>query len=152
MKKSSYLSMSILIIFVVFLVVFLLYSFFSNAINTNQLYDNLTVEQRIKPVGEVYLVGDIDIAKIAKPKKTAKKRSSKEIYDTACSTCHNAGVAGAPKFANKADWAPRIKTGIKALFNTAINGRGAMPARGTCGDCSDEDIQNVVTYMVNGSK
>lgn len=73
------------------------------------------------------------------------------LYAQVCSACHAVGLIGAPKFGNKADWAPRAAKGIDALTASAIAGKGSMPPRGGS-NASDADIKAVVTYMVNGSK
>ena len=82
----------------------------------------------------------------------ASADKGKEIYDTKCFTCHAAGVAGAPKFGDKAAWAPRIATGMDALLAVSIKGKGAMPPKGTCMDCSDEDLKATIQYMVDNAK
>lgn len=73
------------------------------------------------------------------------------LYKQACVACHAAGVAGAPKFGDKAAWAPRIQTGIEALTTSVIKGKGAMPPRGGSAG-SDADIHSAVAYMVNAAK
>ena len=50
------------------------------------------------------------------------------------------GAAGAPKTGDAAAWAPRIAKGMDTLYGNAINGVGAMPAKGLCADCSDDEI------------
>jgi cytochrome c5 len=74
------------------------------------------------------------------------------IYNTKCMACHNTGVAGAPKLGDKDAWAPRIAAGKDAMLANAINGKNAMPPKGTCMDCSDDDIAAVVDYMVSQSQ
>lgn len=71
----------------------------------------------------------------------------KTIYDTKCMACHAAGVAGAPKLGDKAAWEPRIAAGMDAMMANVINGKNAMPPKGTCMDCSDEDLKAAVEYM-----
>ena len=72
------------------------------------------------------------------------------VYDQSCATCHNLGVADAPKFADASDWASRITKGMDALYNSGINGMlPAMPARGMCFNCSDDEIKALVDYMVD---
>ena len=78
--------------------------------------------------------------------------SGKSIYDTACVACHAAGVANAPKFGDKAAWAPRVKTGMDALYTSVIKGKGAMPPKGTAMAASDADIKAAVDYMVAAAK
>jgi cytochrome c5 len=76
----------------------------------------------------------------------------KAIYDTKCFACHNTGVAGAPKLGDKAAWEPRIATGMDAMLAVAIKGKGGMPPKGTCMDCSDEDLKAAIQYMVDAAK
>jgi len=66
--------------------------------------------------------------------------------------CHATGAAGAPKVGDVAAWAPRISQGLETLVSHAIKGLNAMPPRGTCGDCSDEEIGATVEYMVGKSQ
>ena len=73
------------------------------------------------------------------------------LFTQICSACHAAGVAGAPKFGDKAAWAPRIAQGIDALTASAIQGKGAMPPRGGS-NATEAEIRAVVTYMVNAAK
>ena len=73
------------------------------------------------------------------------------LYAQICSACHAMGVAGAPKFGDKAAWAPRIAMGIDALTASAIKGNGAMPPKGGSA-ASEAEIKTVVTYMVNAAK
>jgi len=76
----------------------------------------------------------------------------KKVYDSTCVACHGAGIAGAPKFGDKAAWAPRIKTGMDALYTTALKGKGAMPPKGGNTALPDADVKAAVDYMVNASK
>ena len=63
-----------------------------------------------------------------------------------------AGLAGAPKFKDKADWAPRIADGMDLLVKRAIEGYKAMPPKGSCSTCSDEEIKKAVEYMVSNAQ
>ena len=76
----------------------------------------------------------------------------KKIYDSGCVACHGAGIAGAPKFGDKAAWAPRIKTGLPTLYNAALHGMGIMPPKGGNPALSDADVKAAVDYMVAASK
>ena len=64
----------------------------------------------------------------------AENTAGKSVYGKTCAMCHAAGVAGAPKPGDKADWAPRIAQGKDTLYKHAIEGytgaKGMMPARG----------------------
>lgn len=101
------------------------------------------VAERIRPVAEV------NLAPSAGGTQTAK--SGEDVYKTVCMTCHASGVQGAPKFGNRADWAPRIKAGEKALLQSALRGKGAMPPKGGAGDLSDAEIERAVVYMANAA-
>ncbi len=70
------------------------------------------------------------------------------IYEKACVACHGTGAANAPEFGNKTAWEPRLAQGIGQLLQTTIAGKGAMPPRGTCADCSDDDLKAAIEYML----
>src|SRR5690606_30313681 len=55
--------------------------------------------------------------------------AGEKLYKSVCFACHAAGVAGAPKFGDKAAWEPLIATGLDSMVAIAINGKGAMPPR-----------------------
>jgi cytochrome c5 len=76
-------------------------------------------------------------------------RSGEAIYGQYCVACHAMGVGGAPTFADVEAWAPRIAKGMDALYQSTYTGIGVMPARGTCMDCTDEELQATVDYMVD---
>ncbi len=75
-----------------------------------------------------------------------------QVYQKSCQACHAMGVAGAPKLGDKAAWAPRIATGMDALYASSINGKGIMPPKGACASCSNDDVKAAVEYMVSQSK
>ena len=69
------------------------------------------------------------------------------LYKQACQVCHAAGVAGAPKLGDKAAWATRMAGGMDALYNSVLNGKGAMPPRGGAAQASDADLRAAVEFM-----
>jgi len=71
-----------------------------------------------------------------------------KIYQASCQACHAAGVANAPKLGDKEAWAPRIAKGNDALFSSVKNGLNAMPPKGTCMSCSDDELRAAVEYLV----
>ena len=75
----------------------------------------------------------------------------KQIYQQSCVACHSTGAAGAPKTGDKAAWSDRIAKGNDALFSTVKNGLNAMPPKGTCADCSDEELKAAIEYMLSQS-
>lgn len=76
----------------------------------------------------------------------------KAVYDASCATCHKDGVAGAPKFGDKAGWATRIKAGNAALASSVLKGKGAIPAKSGNASLSDADVKSAVAYIVKASK
>jgi cytochrome c5 len=76
----------------------------------------------------------------------------KKVYDGVCMVCHAAGVAGAPKFGDRAAWAPRLKTGMDALYASALKGKNAMPAKGGNAALSDADVKAAVDFMTAAAK
>lgn len=95
---------------------------------------------RIRPVGQVTL---------AEASAPTGNQTGEQVYQTVCKTCHEAGLAGAPKFGDKAAWAPRIKIGVDALYSSAIKGKNAMPPKGGNADLTDAELQRAVVYMAN---
>ena len=73
-------------------------------------------------------------------------------YTTACAACHTAGVAGAPKTGDKSAWAPRVAKGKPLLYDHAIKGFNAMPAKGGNATLADADVKAAVDYMVAKAK
>lgn len=73
----------------------------------------------------------------------------KATYEQYCTGCHTNGAGGAPKLGDAAAWEPIIKLGIDTVYSNAINGIGAMPAKGTCSTCTDQEIKDAVDYMVS---
>ena len=117
------------------------------------------IAERIKRVGDVCLEGAECLSEtvspmVAAPMVVAAGGASVESnFNKSCATCHNAGVAGAPKYADAAAWAPRIAKGMDVLYASTINGLPpAMPQKGMCFSCSDDDLRALVDYMVAAAK
>ena len=117
------------------------------------LYPNLIA--RIAPQGKVCFEGkecDITIAAALGAADPNKPREGKVIYEGVCHTCHTAGLLGAPKLGDKAAWSARIGKGTATLYQHAIQGFNAMPAKGGNADLLDVEVTNAVDYMVSQSK
>ena len=80
------------------------------------------------------------------------KTDGKKIYESTCVACHAAGVAGAPKAGDKAAWAPRLKTGMNALYANALKGKNAMPPKGGNAALADAEVKAAVDYLVGLAK
>lgn len=98
-----------------------------------------TVAERLQKVGSV---------EIRDANRELKNGAA--VFQAQCTTCHTAGVAGAPKVGDAAAWTPRIATGYPALLTSALKGKGGMAAQGG-GDFEDLEIGRAVVYMTNAS-
>lgn len=98
-------------------------------------------QTRIQPVGQLKMGDGIPVG----------ERQGDQIFNKICIQCHAADsiVPKAPKFENKGDWAPRIAQGFDTLFQHALNGFNAMPAKGGAADLTDQELKRVITYMAN---
>ncbi|OIP17928.1 MAG: cytochrome c5 family protein [Comamonadaceae bacterium CG2_30_57_122] len=75
-------------------------------------------------------------------------KTGEEVFKAQCTTCHTAGLLGAPKFGDAAAWAPRIAIGYAALLNSALKGKGNMTAQ-SGGAFSDYEVSRALVYMAN---
>jgi len=103
------------------------------------------IAERIQPVGDVYLAGSEPVKE-----EPTGPRDGATVYGTFCIACHASGVNGAPNTGNADDWAPRIAQGKDTLVKHALEGFNAMPAKGTCMDCSDDEIIAAIDHMIEG--
>jgi cytochrome c5 len=92
---------------------------------------------------------------IATPAVAGNNEAGKALFNATCTACHGAGIAGAPKFGDKAAWAPRIAQGTNTLYQHAIKGFqgefGMMPPKGGS-TAPDADVKAAVDYMVAAAK
>ena len=106
------------------------------------------IDARLQPYGTVNRAAVEEVMVAAAP---AAPLSGAEVYDTYCATCHAMGIGGAPAFADTSAWAPRISKGMDALMASTLNGINAMPAKGLCMSCSDDELNDAVIYMVDAA-
>lgn len=99
--------------------------------------------QDIATAVRIQRIGSVELVDANRPLKPGA-----EVYKVQCAACHDAGLAGAPKFSDAAAWAPRISTGYEALLNSALKGKGAMGAQGG-GAFNDIEIGRAVVHMAN---
>lgn len=97
------------------------------------------------------------VAPVSQPTTVAESApamTGEDVYKKYCFVCHQSGVANAPKLGDKAAWAPRIAKGHDKLMQSAINGipGTAMPPKGNCRSCSDEELGNSINYMTSQSQ
>ena len=76
-------------------------------------------------------------------------RSADDIIARHCTACHTTGLLGAPKIGDTAAWKERAdhQGGLDGILAAAINGINAMPPKGTCGDCSDDELRAAIQKM-----
>lgn len=108
--------------------------------------DDTQLLSRIKPFGEVVM------ADASAPKGNL---TGEQVFQSVCKTCHEPGIAGAPKVGDKTAWAPSIKKGYETLVQHAINGfqeaGKVMPPKGGNPDLADVEVQRAVVFMANQS-
>jgi cytochrome c5 len=100
------------------------------------------IAQRIQPVAGFSLV-DANAPKVF--------QTGQQVFDSTCTACHTAGVAGAPKIGDSAAWAPFVKAGYEDMVKNAIHGIGAMPPKGGNPSLSDFEVARAVVYIANKS-
>lgn len=75
--------------------------------------------------------------------------SIEQTYLRSCHSCHGTGIAGAPRTGDLAAWSPRMEKGMDTLVANAINGYQAMPPRGLCFDCTEEQFAALIAMMAS---
>ncbi len=134
-----------------------------------------SIEDNIRPAGQVCLAGQSCVgstvgsasaapAPAAAPRAvaTAAVEVAVEIveavaevaafdvestYQMSCFACHGTGAAGAPIMGDADAWSERMAKGMDAVMVNVMNGINAMPAKGLCMTCSDDDLLALVNYM-----
>lgn len=116
------------------------------------------VDERLQPFARVAVAGQdnsalkIEATSPAGAAGPAMPKTGTELFEQACKACHGAGIAGAPKVGDKANWGPRIAKGKNVLYDHAIHGftgsAGMMPAKGGRTDVSDDLVKQAVDHMV----
>lgn len=138
----------------------------ANSVSAQNVADN------IRPVGSVCLAGQACVGTMAsiatlpeiaaveegtdiEPASTdtsvvevASEFDAEAAYQMSCNACHGTGAAGAPMLGDSGAWESRLDKGMESLMSNVVNGVGAMPARGICMTCSDDDLQAIVDYML----
>ena len=145
-KTPKQLAIVVALAFLVPITVILLLSQIITGSMTGSKEDEAARRLRIMPVGTV---------DVADPNAPRVVLSGEQVFTQVCKTCHEAGLAGAPKMGDNAAWAPRIAEGEQTLFKHAIEGftgkSGAMPAKGGNSDLADDDVERAVVYIANRS-
>jgi cytochrome c5 len=121
------------------------------------------VDERLQPFARVAVAGQDNSALAIKAPSTAAAtpglampKDGNELFESACKSCHGAGLAGAPKAGDHAAWGPRIAKGKDVLYDHALKGftgtAGVMPAKGGRMDVSDDLVKQAVDHMIDLGK
>ena len=102
--------------------------------------DPQKVAARIQPVGRL---------EFGAPQAAPGSRSGEAIVKAVCATCHQAGVANAPRIGDQKAWAPHIKEGLNEMIATVIKGKGAMPPKGGDASLTEAEVARAVVHMAN---
>jgi len=78
--------------------------------------------------------------------------TGKMVFEQTCAACHATGLAGAPKIGDKVAWRAYIEEGFDDMVESAINGKGAMPAKGGNAILSHGEIKAAVSYIIEQSQ
>lgn len=122
---------------------------FSLLLHADTESERQEITERIQPVGRVSVQHQRTSTDKVVEGDAVKKERAQEAYMHYCIVCHQGGLAGAPKLRDKEDWKPRLAgRTLDDLVASSIKGLNAMPAKGTCIKCSDEDLKAAIAYML----
>ena len=110
----------------------------------------MEVYERISPVSKVCEIGQPCAENVGVMVASSNQsRSGEQIFNDYCTTCHKIGLMNSPKKDDKEEWDKRLKKagGFDKILANTIDGIGNMPPKGTCMDCSDDELQKAVEYM-----
>jgi cytochrome c5 len=117
---------------------------------TAQATTDEAIAERLKPVGEVCIQGEeckgVGAVAVA---AGGGARSADDIITKHCAACHSTGLLNAPKIGDTAAWKERAdhQGGLDGILAKAITGINAMPPKGTCADCSDDELREAIQKM-----
>ena len=83
---------------------------------------------------------------------TSAKSPAEKLYDANCALCHTTDAMGAPAVGDHDTWATVVAQGMDKVNSNAINGFGGMPAKGGNMDLTDQEVIDIVKFMVDSSK
>ena len=117
---------------------------------TAQATTDDAIADRLKPVGQVCVMGEeckgVGAVAVA---AGGGARTADDIIAKHCGACHTPGILGAPKIGDTAAWKERAdhQGGLDGILAKAISGINAMPPKGTCADCSDDELRGAIQKM-----
>lgn len=84
------------------------------------------------------------------PAAQAAVADGRMVYVQTCAACHANGVAGAPRFGVREEWAARLPLGRAKLALTVLKGEGGMPPKGGNASLSDAQALAALDYILDG--
>ena len=80
--------------------------------------------------------------------------AGRKIFKEFCTSCHGVNPIidiHAPRIGDKKVWKGLRQLGIDSLLKLTIKGVKAMPARGGCFECSDQQLRETIEYILQNS-
>ena len=108
------------------------------------------IAKRLEPVGQVCIQGEeCKGMEVAVAAGGGGAKTPDDIIAKHCNACHGTGLLNAPKIGDTAAWKDRAdhQGGLDGILQVAIKGLNAMPPKGTCADCSDDDLKGAIEKM-----
>nr|WP_305518576.1 c-type cytochrome [Pseudomonas sp. Q11] len=115
-----------------------------------QAAPNDEIAKRLEPVGQVCVQGqECKGMEVVASAGGGGAKTPKDVIAKHCNACHGTGLLDAPKIGDAAAWGERAKKegGLDGLLAKAISGINAMPPKGTCADCSDDELKGAIKEM-----
>jgi len=75
-------------------------------------------------------------------------RTAERLYQTSCYSCHEQGRLGAPKRGDVNAWRDRPLGNPELMLQRVVEGFRGMPAKGMCHDCNEQELHDLVQYLV----
>ncbi|AIR88736.1 c-type cytochrome [Pseudomonas cremoricolorata] len=119
------------------------------ALNAQAATDD-DIAKRLAPVGQVCIQGqECKGMAVAVSASGGAAKNIDDVIAKHCNACHGTGLLGAPKVGDTAAWKERAdhQGGLDGILAKAITGINAMPPKGTCADCSDDDLKQAIKKM-----
>jgi cytochrome c5 len=101
------------------------------------------IQQWLRAVRRVCLILLMGHASVAE----AIDDGVRELYSMYCASCHGVKGTAAPEAFNQTAWKKRMAKGTSVVLANAVRGVGNMPPSGTCGECTQSDLQQLIQYM-----
>ncbi len=106
------------------------------------------IRERLQPFGSLCRIGDACSPAATSQTTTSGTMTGEQVYNQFCFACHATGVSESPILGDTEAWAPRLAKGMDTLWESTTNGLNLMPIRGTCMNCSDDELREAMNYVM----